>query len=502
MIVIQDQGGGGASKDNKPVERTDAYRDRIATMDESGKRNWIYPKKPKGRKHRARAIVAWLLVAIFFVGPWVKIDGHPLLLLNVLKRKFVILGQPFWPQDFHLFFLAMIAAIVFILLFTVVYGRLWCGWVCPQTVFMEMVFRKIEYWIEGDAVAQRKLKARPWDEVKVFKRVAKHGLFLLVSFAVANTFMAYLVGTDGFLERITHSPADHLGGFLGVVFFTGLFYFIFSWFREQACTLVCPYGRLQGVLLDKDSIVVSYDYVRGEPRTKPKDAKKREVVGDCIDCHKCVQVCPTGIDIRNGTQLECVNCTACIDACDSVMDAVKKPRGLIRYASYNSIESGKKLGFTGRMLGYSAVLAILLGLLVFLIASRSDVETTVLRTPGMLYQPVDAEHVRNLYSLKIINKTYDAMPIQLRVEEPEDGHINLVGGSITIDPDDVIESAFFVNLPIDELHGVKTPLKIGVYSGDRKLETVKTSFMGPAVRHHDDHEGEDGRKEHGEGRHD
>ena len=488
MIVIQDQEGrkekGGG---NEQVQPAISYRDRIATMDEQGKRAWVHPKKPKGRKHRARFIVAMFLVAVFFAGPWIRIGGHPLLLLNVLERRFVILGQPFWPQDFHLFFLAMIATIVFILLFTVVYGRLFCGWVCPQTVFLEMVFRKIEYWIEGDRVAQMKLRARSWDEVKIFKRVAKHGIFLLISFAVANTFMAYLVGTDGFFERVTQPPTQHLGAFFGVVFFTSLFYFIFSWFREQACTLVCPYGRLQGVLLDKDSIVVSYDYVRGEQRTKPRYAKGKTDVGDCIDCSKCVQVCPTGIDIRNGTQLECVNCTACIDACDSVMDAVKKPRGLIRYASFNSIETGKPLGLTGRMIGYSSVLLVLLGLLGFLLVSRSDVETTILRTPGMLYQPVDEDHVRNLYSLKMVNKTFDPMPIQLRVVQPEEGMVNLVGTELQIESNDVVESAFFVTLPIDELEGVKTKLVIDVYTGDRKLETVKTSFMGPAKRHHREH---------------
>ncbi|MCB2200225.1 cytochrome c oxidase accessory protein CcoG [bacterium] len=493
MIVIQDQGGEkGKRESNEPVDPPISYRDRIATMDAEGKRNFIHPKKPKGRKHRARFIVAMVLVAIFFAGPWIKIGGHPLLLLNVLERRFVILGQPFWPQDFHLFFLAMIATIVFILLFTVVYGRLFCGWVCPQTVFLEMVFRKIEYWIDGDRVAQMKLRARPWDEVKVFKRLAKHGIFIFISFAVANTFMAYLVGTDGFFERVTQPPNQHLGAFFGVVFFTGLFYFIFSWFREQACTLVCPYGRLQGVLLDKDSIVVNYDWVRGEPRTKPRYAKGKDDVGDCIDCSKCVQVCPTGIDIRNGTQLECVNCTACIDACDSVMDAVKKPRGLIRYASHNSIESGTPLKFGGRMVAYSAVLLILLGVLAFLLISRSDVETTVLRTPGMLYQPVDEDHVRNLYSLKMVNKTFDEMPVRLVVVEPEAGIVNLVGTDLVIESNNVIESAFFVTLPINELEGVKTPLRIEVYSGDRKLETVKTSFMGPATRHHDDdHDEED-----------
>jgi cytochrome c oxidase accessory protein FixG len=462
-------------------KNSETFRDRIATVDEAGGRNWITPRKPKGRLHRARFTVSIVLVAVFFVGPWIQINGHPLLLLNVMQRKFVILGKPFWPQDFHLFVLAMIASIVGILLFTVIYGRLWCGWVCPQTVFMENVFRKIEFLIDGDGSRQQKLREAPWDTNKTFKRILKHTIFVLIAFAVANTFMAYLNGSDGFIARVTAPPSEHPGAFLGVLGFTGLFYFIFAHFREQACVLVCPYGRLQGVLLDKDSIVVSYDFNRGEPRANMKEAKLMPDPGDCVDDGYCVSVCPTGIDIRNGQQLECVNCTACIDACNSVMQKLKRPEGLIRYASHNSIEQGKQLRVSGRMIGYSAVLAGLIGVFTFLLATRSDVETTILRTPGILYQRVDDSHVRNLYNLKIVNKTFDTMPVRLLVVSPEGGKIELIGTEINIPNGEVEEGAFFVTFPTSSLSGVKTPIEVQIKSGGRLLETVRTSFMGPAT---------------------
>lgn len=236
----------------------------------------------------------------------------------------------------------MITFFVFIILFTVVFGRVWCGWACPQTIFMEMVFRKIEYWIEGDAAKQMKLKNMPWTAEKIFKRVLKYVIFMAISLLIAHTLMAYLIGVDKVIDIVTASPYEHWSGFLGMLFFTGIFFWVFSYFREQACIAVCPYGRLQGVLLNKDSMAVSYDFKRGEPRGKIKKGEIQEGQGDCIDCKLCVHVCPTGIDIRNGTQLECVNCTACMDACDEVMTKVNRPKGLIRIASYNGIVEGTK----------------------------------------------------------------------------------------------------------------------------------------------------------------
>jgi cytochrome c oxidase accessory protein FixG len=246
----------------------ESFRDSISTVDKEGKRVWVYPKKPNGRYYDFRKWLSYGLLAFLFSAPFVHINGNPIMLLNVFERKFVILGIPFLPQDFHLFVLAMIAFIVFIILFTVVYGRLFCGYVCPQTIFMEMVFRRIEYWIEGDATQQRKLDKQPWNKEKIIKKTGKQILFFSIAFLIANTFMAYLVGREQWFEIVTQPPSEHLIGFIGLVFFSFAFYGVFSVVREQVCTTICPYGRLQGVLLDKDSIVIAYDHVRGEPRGK------------------------------------------------------------------------------------------------------------------------------------------------------------------------------------------------------------------------------------------
>src|SRR6186713_1719576 len=356
----------------------DEFRDSIATVDEKGKRLWIYPKKPSGKFHTWRIIVTVILLSLLFGGPFIKINGQPLLLLNVLERKFIIFGQAFWPQDFVLLAVTLIAFFVFVILFTVVFGRVWCGWLCPQTLFMEMVFRKIEYWIEGDAAAQRRLSKEKWNAEKIFKKTSKHTLFILISILIAHTALAYLIGAERTFQIVREPPSENIAGFIGLVSFTVIFYGVFAKFREQACIAVCPYGRLQGVLLTKESIVVAYDWMRGEPRSKIKktptvEAKK----GDCIDCKLCVHVCPTGIDIRNGTQLECVNCTACMDACDEVMVKIDKPKGLIRYASFNSIQDGVLKLMNARVIGYSFVLIALLTLLGFTLLTRSAVKTTV-----------------------------------------------------------------------------------------------------------------------------
>lgn len=459
----------------------ESFRNRIATVDDAGRRNWIYPKKPSGPLHRARVWVSLFLLSIFFAGPFIRINGQPILLLNVLERKFVIFGLAFWPQDFHIFVLVMIAAIVFIVLFTVVYGRVWCGWACPQTIFMEMVFRKIEYWIEGGARKQKALNGQEWNAEKILKKGSKQIIFYSLSFLIGNLFLAYIIGTEQLFDIITDPPSQHKGGLTAMILFSGMFYFVFSWFREQACVIVCPYGRLQGVFLDRNSIVVSYDNLRGEKRMSVAKAKKNPDAGDCIDCHQCVKVCPTGIDIRNGTQLECVNCTACIDACNSIMIGVNKPKGLIRYASHNSIQTGEKLGITPRIIGYSAVLVLLLSLVSYFIFSRNDIETTILRTPGTMCQETADDMISNLYSYKIVNKTFAAILVQLQTNF-DGARIRMVGGDIVIPKQEVGEGAFFIDIPKSRMFTDNVFLTVTVSDNGRELEQVKTRFIGPGSR--------------------
>jgi cytochrome c oxidase accessory protein FixG len=458
------------------------FRDTMATVDEKGRRVWVYPKKPSGRFHKARIVVTVVLLAILFAGPFVKIGGQPLLLLNFFERRFVVFGQAFWPQDFFLLALTLIALFVFIILFTVVFGRVWCGWACPQTLFMEMVFRKIEYWIEGDANEQRKLNQAPWTGNKIVRKASKQLIFIAISVVISHTAMAYLIGVEEVMAIVSQSPAEHMAGFIGLVAFTGIFYFVFAWFREQACIAVCPYGRLQGVLLGKDSIVVAYDWLRGEPRGKLKKNVVDETKGDCIDCKLCVHVCPTGIDIRNGTQLECVNCTACIDACDDVMVKIGKPEGLIRYASYTSIKEGIQKLIRPRVVGYSFVLLALVTFLSFMVATRSDIETTILKVPGTLYQRADDGTISNLYNVEFVNKTFEDITLEMKIDSPPEAVLSKVGDQKVVVPaGDMLKGVYFVKIPPDKIKEAKTVLMVGVYKEGKRIERVKVKFIGPVT---------------------
>ncbi|KAA3643753.1 MAG: cytochrome c oxidase accessory protein CcoG [Bacteroidetes bacterium] len=462
-----------------------SFRDSIGTIDESGKRQWIYPKKPKGKLHNYRVWVSIFLLTLLFSGPFIRIGGQPLLLLNIFERKFVIFGQVFWPQDFYIFVLIMLCMVLFIVLFTVVFGRIFCGWVCPQTIFMEMVFRKIEYWIEGDFKQQKKLNDSPWNAEKIRKKGLKTLVFLAISFIVSNTFLAYIIGSEALIEIVTDSPANHIAGLISILLFTGVFYFVFAWFREQVCIVVCPYGRLQGVMLDRNSIVVAYDYIRGEIRGKFRKNESREETkkGDCIDCNQCVNVCPTGIDIRNGTQLECVNCTACIDACDHMMESVGLPKGLIRYDSEENIVSKKGKIWTPRIIGYTIVLSLILALVTFLLLSRPQIDITVLKTPGQEYQKHENDIISNMYNYKVINKTFDSIPADIRLLNTE-GRIEMIGHKNLIVPaESMTEGTFFVYIDKSLLEDRKSDISIGIYNQDGELmDSYETSFLAPVKR--------------------
>ncbi len=488
------------------TEQQETYRDHISTVDASGKRIWLFPRQPEGRFYRWRTWMSFGLLAILFGMPFIKVNGEPFMLFNVIERKFILFSVVFTPQDLHLFALAMITFMVFIVLFTVVFGRLFCGWVCPQTIFMEMVFRKIEYWIEGNPNQQRKLKRAPWTTDKLIKKGSKHAIFFVIAVLIANTFLSYIIGVEAVFQIISEPIAQHVTGFIAMLIFSFAFYFVFARMREQVCIAICPYGRLQGVLLDENSIVVAYDQVRGEPRSKLKGKKTKaknpvesiqsmvgsastdqtpvaaptpEVakVGDCIDCNLCVQVCPTGIDIRNGTQLECVNCTACIDACDAIMDKIEKPRGLIRYDSLKGIEEGKRNLFNNRVKAYSVILALLVGLQFFLFSNRTEVEALILRTPGMLYEEVEDGKIRNLYNYQIINKTGKVIEDLSFSLSHESAVIKTVGHVPDAQKQAISEGALFIEIKKDQLKSRVTELQVEIFAGDKKLDEVTVSFL-------------------------
>jgi len=460
------------------------FRDHLTTTDKRGQRQWIYAKQPHGQWTQRRTWVAWLLIGIMFTGPFIKINGNPLLMMNIVERRFSILGQLFWPQDMVIFAVAMLIFITGIIIFTTAFGRLWCGWTCPQTVMMEMVFRKLEYLIEGDAVQQRKLAAAPWTINKFSKKAFKLSIFFVLSFIIGNTLLAYIIGLDALIPIITDDPLQHLTGLTFMILFTLLFFAIFARFREQACTFICPYGRFQSAMLDENTMVVAYDYKRGEKRGKlqrgePLVHRIAHGNGDCIDCHQCVTVCPTGIDIRDGVQMECVHCTACIDACDAVMDKVSSPRGLIRYASLNSIEKGETFRITARMKLYAVVLTGLITLFLTLVFTRSAVEATFLRAPGSLFMQSGDGQIENLYTLKLFNKTMRELPVELKLEGVP-GQLQIMGAKqLRVPAGALRETSVLIQMDPATLTGATTKFQVGVYSGGKLMQTVKTVFVGP-----------------------
>ncbi len=454
-----------------------AFRDSVFTISKEGNRNYVKPQKPHGKLYNLRSYFSYFYLILFFTLPFIKVEGEPVFLFNVLERKFIFFSKIFWPQDFFIFAIGLLTFIVFVILFTVGFGRIWCGWACPQTIFMEMVFRKIEFFIDGDANQQKQLKAMPWNTEKLLKRGSKIIVFFFLSFLIANFFLGYIIGIDEVGVLVKEGIFVHFGTFSALVIFTLVFFFIYYWFREQACIIVCPYGRLQGVLLDRNSILVAYDYVRGEPRGKLSDANSDK--GDCVNCHACVRVCPTGIDIRNGTQLECVNCTACIDACDEIMDHINKPKGLIRYASENGIALKEKTTYSWRLKMYTIVLSLLLGFLAILLITRADIAARILRTPGQTYQLLAGNKISNLYNIKLVNKTRKNIHLDLKLENIE-GEIKQIG-PVDVPKESYFQTSFFITLKNEQLKSRKTKIKIGLYENGHKMDDLTAVFLGPSI---------------------
>jgi cytochrome c oxidase accessory protein FixG len=466
---------------NVDFEENDEYRDRVATIDEKGKRKWVYAYKPTGRFYNARTWLSLFYLIVFFGLPWVTYKGEPFMLLNILERKFVVFGFVFWSQDFFLFGLTMILFVVFIIVFTVAFGRLFCGWACPQTVFMEMVFRRIEYWIEGDAPKQKALDKMPWNSEKIRKRGLKIVVFYAVAFLVGNTFLAYIIGVEDLKKIISEPVSQHIGGLLAMMVFSGVFFGVYMWFREQVCTVVCPYGRLQGVLMDRHSVVVAYDYIRGEPREKLRKNTER-TAGDCIDCNHCVHVCPTGIDIRNGTQLECVHCTACIDACDSIMDRINKPKGLIKYASETTIADNKPFTITTRLKAYIVLLVALLGIWLAILTTRSTVDFQIRKAPGQLYTITpEGDKVFSIYTVLMINKSHkDFDSLTLKSDNPN-YELEWVDRNNYrhLKKESVHNGTIFIRIQRNKIQNRKDEFQIHLYNGEHLLESENVVFLAP-----------------------
>ncbi|QDT67937.1 Ubp3 associated protein Bre5 [Planctomycetes bacterium MalM25] len=386
----------------------------LSTLESDGSRRWLHPRLSRGPLWRRRRIVAYALVAVYTLLPFIKIGGRPAIQLDIWNSRFALFGFEFRPTDLEL--LAVFGLMVFLGIFfaTAVLGRVWCGWACPQTIYLEFVFRPIERLFTGTTGKGGK----PKKEVAGWRIVAMYVTFLLICWHLANTFLAYFVGVDALNEWIwTQPPWKHPGAFALVAFVTGLMLFDFCYWREQLCIIGCPYGRFQSVMLDRSSLIVGYDPNRGEPRGRGRD-REAKGLGDCVDCHLCVEVCPTGIDIRDGLQLECVNCTQCIDACNTVMQRVGKPEGLIRYSSQAGLDGEPNRLVRPRLVAYSGVIALLAVLFIVLLSGRQAFDVTLLRGLGRPYAVTETGAIENLVRAKLVNRSEEERVYRIEPVEP------------------------------------------------------------------------------------
>jgi cytochrome c oxidase accessory protein FixG len=450
--------------------------DSVTSINDDGSRYFLHPADVKGRWLVARRLVGALLIAIYVLLPWIPINGNPAVFFDVENRMFHLFGITLVPQDLWVMFFA-ISGLGFTLFFaTALLGRIWCGWACPYTVFLDHVYRRIERWIEGDAPARRALDNAPWTPAKIFKRILKHLLFAAISAGIAHIFLSYFVSWRRLYGFMHEGPLQHATAFGIIAFLTLVLWFCFGYFREQFCIIMCPYGRLQGALTDDDTINVGYDEIRGEPR-----GTKGKTEGDCIDCRRCVQVCPTGIDIRNGLQLECIGCTACIDACDDVMTKIGRPRGLIRYDSFNGFAGKTHRFLRPRVFAYCALAA--LGLLALTLVATQKARpfyATVSRSGGSAFYS-DADSIRNIYMMRFINKRNQGSTVTIRLGKGTPAGYQLSGAEQTFAVGALAEISrtCVVIAPVDAYVGVSDIVfEVHANPGDVTLEkTVR--FLGP-----------------------
>lgn len=405
-------------------------RDTLASVRSDGGRVSIHPADTRGRFTLARRVTAVVLIAIYVALPWIPVRGHPAVFLDVANLRFHFFGLTFAAQDLWMGFFLLTGMAFGLFYVTALFGRLWCGWACPQTVFLEHVYRRVERWLQGDAQMRRQLDRAPWTSEKILRRGGTHLVFVLLSLLIAHVLLAYFVSLPRVWQMVTHAPSEHWGIFLFVVVATAMLYFNFGWFREQLCIILCPYGRLQSALIDDDSVTIGYDERRGEPRGKAHRAEDRSPaaqspvsalrsspspLGDCIDCFKCVHVCPTGIDIRQGMQLECIGCANCIDACDEVMTRLGRPRGLIRYDSLNGLAGRARRIVRPRIVLYS-ILLVVGGLVATIsIANYRPMNISAVRMTGAPYF-VDTDSIRNQFNVRVVNKQTVEEEFRLEVE--------------------------------------------------------------------------------------
>lgn len=448
----------------------------VTSINADGSHHILHPADVKGRFTTARRVIAVLLMIIYTALPWIPINGAPAVFFDVETRHFHAFGLTLVAQDLWVLFFAISGLGFFLFVVTAVLGRIWCGWACPYTVFLDHVFRRIERWIDGDASARRKLAAAPLDLSKIMKRMIKHGLYILVSALIAHVFLSYFISIPRLYAFMKQGPLEHVTSFGIVAFLTGALYFCFAQFREQFCILMCPYGRLQSALTDQDTMIIGYDFKRGEPRGKATDPN----AGACVDCNRCVTVCPTGIDIREGLQLECIGCAACIDACDGIMRKLKRPIGLVRYDSTRGLAGKKRRIFRPRLLAYG-LLGLLgltaLGVTAFYRAKPMNADLTRMRGPSFYLDPAV---VRNHFQLRLFNKRNQPMVFTVSLVNPPPGYaITGLGEGLTLEALKEVARPLVVIVPNESYKGPRTlSVKIHAEPGDSTV-ICEVEFLGP-----------------------
>lgn len=452
------------------------------TIGERGSRKWIYADLAHGRFARARNVVNSVLIVFYVLAPWLSIAGQPFLRFDIPARRYSIFGATFVATDLYLLALFLIIAVVGLFLFSALLGRLWCGWACPQTVYLEGVFRRIERWIEGTPMKRRKLDGGARDSLYWLKKSAKHAVFIAISVFLSLSFTAYFISPRAAFAMLWTGGGGHSAAFVTTLIVSVATYWNFAWFREQFCTFLCPYARLQSVMLDEHSLIVGYDPVRGEPRGAHQPGSSWEGRGDCIDCKRCVQVCPTGIDIRHGLQLECVSCTACIDACDTVMERIGRPRGLIRYDSLAGLARQPKRIIRSRVVLYSMVLLALCSVFAVRLMGRDVIELSVTRAPGLPYLAQDDGLVRNLFVVHVTNTDARERIVTIEVSGPGNLSVIVPGQPFHVASGGRVSSEVFVLLPALQITTAENPLQFRLVADGETVSVATAVFLGPVHR--------------------
>ena len=449
----------------------------LSSINKDGSRNFLHPADVSGRFTAMRRLFGVMLLAIYVLLPWIPVNGYPAVFLDLAERRFHFFGLTFLAEDLWIGFFLLTGLGFSLFYITALFGRLWCGWTCPYTVFLEHLYRRVERWIDGDATARRKLDAAPWSGSKIRKRILKHGVYVLISLIIAHVFISYFISIPRLYGYMQESPFNHLQAFGVMLFLTVCLYFSFSWFREQFCIILCPYGRIQSALTDDDTVIIGYDAKRGEPRGKKSDPD----AGDCISCNRCVQVCPTGIDIRNGLQLECIGCANCIDACNTVMDKVGRDRNLIRYDSLNGLEGKKKRIWRPRVALYTGFMFLGLGMLGLFLSGLHSAKLELIRMQGNPYY-VDDSTVRNQFRLQLVTKQSEETTLDLDFQGlPEGAMISGVEDSVVLAPGEETTKTMMILVPVDQYKGEFTfTIEATVSPGDFKISDT-IDFLGPSA---------------------